>query len=64
MLLTTESVFMQRVHYTHRIPVRAGLVERAEDYRWSSARRWNGCAAKDEPLEIDIDRIVWRTGKL
>jgi len=29
---------MQRVHYTHQNPVRLGLVETAEDYRFSSAR--------------------------
>ncbi len=32
---------MQRVHYTHQNPVRLGLVERAEDYRFSSVRIWN-----------------------
>ena len=26
-------------HYIHQNPVKAGLVERAEDYRWSSAWR-------------------------
>ena len=29
MLLTSESVFMQRVNYIHQNPVRAGLVARA-----------------------------------
>jgi len=38
MLLTSEGAFMQRVHYTHQNPMRAGLVEGAEDYRWSSVR--------------------------
>jgi hypothetical protein len=35
---TSEAAFMQRVNYIHQNPVRAGLVARAEDYRWSSAR--------------------------
>ena len=34
--LTSEGMFMQKVNYIHQNPVRAGLVERAEDYRWSS----------------------------
>ncbi len=38
LLVTSESVFMQRVNYIHQNPVRAELVAQAEDYRWSSAR--------------------------
>ncbi len=59
-LITSEPVFMQRVHYTHRNPVRAGLVDRPEDYRWSSARCWMKQMAEDEPLLVDLDQIVWR----
>lgn len=36
------------VRYVERNPVRAGLVERAEDYEWSSAR----CHARDRPDEL------------
>jgi len=61
-LLLTEKMLMQRVHYTHQNPVRAGLVEKAEDYRWSSIRCWNGNTMDDEPLQMDIDRIKWRSG--
>jgi REP element-mobilizing transposase RayT len=63
MLLTSESTFMQRVHYTHQNPVRAGLVERAQEYRWSSVRCWSGHMMEDEPLVVDIDQIKWRSGK-
>ena len=56
----SEAMFMQKVSYIHNNPVRAGLVERAIDYRWSSARIWHGCEAEDEPLRVDIDRIRWR----
>lgn len=56
----SEAMFMQKVNYIHLNPVREGLVERAIDYRWSSARIWQGCAADDEPLRVDIDRIKWR----
>ena len=60
--ITSENMFMQKVNYIHQNPVRAGLVERAEDYRWSSVRIWKGCPLEDEPLAVDIDRIAWRRG--
>jgi len=53
---------MQRVNYTHMNPVRAGMVERPEDYGWSSARIWAGKALEDEPLLMNLDRIKWRSG--
>ena len=59
-LLLTEKMLLERVHYLHENPVRAGLVERAEDYRYSSVRCWNGKPLEDEPLLVDIDRIKWR----
>jgi len=55
-----ESTFMQKVNYIHQNPVRAGLVKRVEDYRWSSARIWKNFPNEDEPLKVDIDKIVWR----
>jgi hypothetical protein len=58
----SEAVFMQKVNYIHQNPMRAGLVERAIDYRWSSARRWQRCEVDDEPLRVDFDRIEWRRG--
>lgn len=61
--LFSESLFMQRVNYIHQNPVRAGLVERAEDYRWSSIRRWNRWPREDEPLLMDLDKIVWRKSR-
>ena len=61
-LLTSESMFMQRVQYTHQNPVRSGLVERAEEYKYSSVRIWNRTPLEDEPLMVDIDQIKWRRG--
>jgi REP element-mobilizing transposase RayT len=55
----SEDMFMLKVNYIHQNPVRAGLVERAEDYHWSSARIWKRCALDDEPLIVDVDRIRW-----
>lgn len=58
--LFSESFFMQRVNYIHQNPARAGLVERAENYRWSSARCWNRRPWEEEPLLVDLDKIAWR----
>jgi REP element-mobilizing transposase RayT len=57
----SEAVFMEKVNYIHQNPVRAGLVERAIDYRWSSARIWQRCETEDEPLRVDLHRIEWRS---
>ena len=56
-------MFMQRVNYIHQNPVRGGLVVRAEDYRWSSARCWSGRVLEDEPLLMDLDKIIWRKAR-
>src|SRR5882724_8781095 len=61
--LTSEGMFMQKVNYIHLNPVRAEIVERAIDYRWSSVRYWARCPVEDEPLTVDIDKIIWRTAK-
>jgi len=58
--VSSEATFMQKVNYIHQNPVRAGFVDRAEDYCWSSARFWNKCPRENEPLRVDIDKIVWR----
>jgi putative transposase len=63
LLITSEGAFMQRVNYIHQNPVRAGLVTRAEDYRWSSARRWKGWRGEGEPLVVDLEKLVWRKAR-
>jgi len=60
--ITSEDMLMQKVNYIHQNPVRARLVEKAEDYLWSSVRWWKGCPLEDEPLKVDIDLIQWRIG--
>jgi REP element-mobilizing transposase RayT len=55
--LTNEEMLMQRIKYTHENPVRAGLVDRAEDYRFSSARQWSGEQSETEPFTVDIDEL-------
>jgi hypothetical protein len=59
-LLTSEGMFMQRLHYTHQNPIRLGLVQRAEEYKYSSARIWNRTPLEDEPLMVNIDKLKWR----
>jgi putative transposase len=61
-LLLTENMLLQRVHYTHHNPMRAGLVKNSEEYRWSSIRCWTGKSTDDEPLLMNIDQIRWRRG--
>ncbi len=45
----SEAFFMQKVNYIHLNPVRAGVVARAEDYRWSS-----GGAGPGERLKTSL----------
>lgn len=59
-LLTSEATFMQKINYIHQNPVRAGLLEKAEDYLYSSARIWHRKPFENEPLKVDIDKIEWR----
>ncbi|MBA2704468.1 MAG: hypothetical protein H0U60_11515 [Blastocatellia bacterium] len=56
--IASEDMFMQKVNYIHQNPVRAGLVEKAEDYRWSSVRIWQRRPLQDEPLMMDIGQIA------
>jgi REP element-mobilizing transposase RayT len=58
--ITGEDAMMQKVNYIHQNPVRAGLVERAEDYRFSSVRLWQGKPLEDEPFLTDHKEIKWR----
>jgi hypothetical protein len=58
--INNEATFMQKVNYVHQNPVRSGLVEKAEDYLFSSVRIWRKCSVDDEPLTVNIDKIEWR----
>jgi len=46
----------EKMKYIHANPVRRGLVERAEDWRWSSYLAWEN--GQDSPLAIDRDSLV------
>jgi hypothetical protein len=58
--INNEKTFMQKVHYIHQNPVRANLVENAEDYLYSSVRIWHRNRLENEPLEMDVDKIESR----
>lgn len=58
--INNEETFMQKVNYINQNPVRARLVEKAEDYEFSSARIWRKKMLDDEPLKMDIEKIQWR----
>jgi putative transposase len=59
----SEGMFMEKVNYIHRNPVRAGFVDHATDYLWSSARIWQGCPFENEPLLVDKELIRWRRAR-
>ena len=58
--------FVEKLRYIHRNPVKRGLVERAEDWKWSSFRHY--ATAEMGPVEIEsqwtADRRSGRTPKL
>jgi len=49
--ITSEDMLRQKLDYIHYNPVRLGLVDRPEDWRYSSARNYLG---QDGLLEIDL----------
>lgn len=59
-LLWDEQMLWQRIQYTHLNPVRAGLVDHPNEWRWSSARIFHGRPIDDEPLTVDRDKIIWK----
>jgi putative transposase len=49
---------LQMIDYVHMNPVRRGLVERAIDWKWSSARELSS-SATDAPLQVDRIPPEW-----
>jgi putative transposase len=59
----SERKFIEKLKYIHRNPVRRGLVERAEDWSWSSFRHY--LTGERGPIEIESHwtaRIQERAG--
>jgi putative transposase len=42
MQLTTPAFTLEKLNYIHNNPVKAGIVEKPEDYMLSTARDYNG----------------------
>jgi len=49
-----SSAVRNMVEYIHYNPVRRGLVEKQEDWRWSSAREWMGIGKGHIPLNLEL----------
>jgi REP element-mobilizing transposase RayT len=52
--IISEEMLRQKLDYIHYNPVRAGLVDRPEEWRYSSARDYLG---QDGVLEIDVIEV-------
>lgn len=61
LIVTSESVAMQKVNYIHQNPVVEGLAEIAEAFNWSSARCWRKNTLDEEPLVVDLAELEWRS---
>ena len=48
-----ETELVEKISYTHTNPVRRGLVRRADDWAWSSARAYSG----DGEVLVTVDRF-------
>ena len=53
--LYSRDVIMQKLNYIHSNPVKAGFVEKAEDWLWSSARAYAGMGDWLEGLRMIED---------
>jgi len=53
--IETDRFFRQKLHYVHENPVRAGLVELAEEWEYSSARNY----AYGDHTIIQVEFIDW-----
>ncbi len=55
--ITQTETLISTVRYVHSNPVRRGLVETADAWRYSSATDWQGTGGG--PLAIDRERLPW-----
>ena len=51
-VIRNEKMFWVKLHYIHNNPLEAGLVNRLEEYKYSSAR--NYISGDQSVLEIDV----------
>src|SRR2546428_5237917 len=57
--LRTVKEYNEKVEYIHLNPVKAGLVERSQDWRWSSVNEYSGVSAAEQERRcgLTIDRV-------
>ena len=63
-LIYSDNFIFQKLNYIHENPVRAGIVEKAEDYLYSSARDFagKGCLLEIVPVYMPTEKIpIMRT---
>ena len=58
-LIYSDNFIFQKLNYIHENPVRAGIVEKAEDYLYSSARDFagKGCLLEIVPVFMPTEKI-------
>ena len=54
----TEKFMAQKLEYIHSNPVRSGIVEKPEDYKYSSARNY---ADLDALIDVELLMLKWKT---
>lgn len=59
-LLYSNGFICEKIEYIHDNPVRAGYVQRPEDYLYSSARNY---ASLEAPIDIPVLVLPWYTYK-
>ncbi len=57
-LLYSNDFIKERLQYIHDNPVRAGIVEKPEDYLYSSARNYSSL---ENLLDINLLSVTWKT---
>ena len=58
--LRTVKEYNEKIEYLHLNPVRAGLVQRAQEWPWSSVREYSGSLQEEatrHPI-LPIDRVL------
>ncbi len=58
--LYSNEFIKEKIEYIHENPVKAGYVQRAEDYLYSSARNY---ASLEAPIDIPVLMLPWYTYK-
>lgn len=59
-ILYSNEFIKEKIEYIHDNPVRTGIVEKPEDYLYSSARNY---ASLEAPIDIPVLILPWQTYK-